>query len=79
MERKKARLVEIMLLSMMLICVNAWIGTESTVEIDSYRRLLLENGLGATPPMGYILLLHANNFFALNGREKKVHLRIGCI
>ncbi|XP_078162156.1 alpha-galactosidase-like [Carex rostrata] len=53
MEKKKARLVEIMLLSMMLICVNAWIGTESTAEIDSYRRLLLENGLGATPPMGW--------------------------
>lgn len=76
MEKKKARLVEIMLLSMMLICVNAWIGTESTAEIDSYRRLLLENGLGATPPMGYILLLHANKFFALNERDKKCILRI---
>lgn len=50
---KKARLVEMLLLSMMLICVNAWIGVESTAEIDSYRRLLLENGLGATPPMGW--------------------------
>jgi hypothetical protein len=61
MAGKKMRLVEMQLV-VMLFCVNAWIGAKSTADIVSHRRLLLENGLGATPPMGYILPLHANIF-----------------
>ncbi|KAJ3690205.1 hypothetical protein LUZ61_019369 [Rhynchospora tenuis] len=48
---KKVRLIKMLL--MMLICGSAWISAESTADIDSYRRLMLENGLGATPPMGW--------------------------
>ncbi|KAJ3682252.1 hypothetical protein LUZ60_014825 [Juncus effusus] len=46
------RLMEVSLL-MVMVCVHAWIEAESTVEIDSYRRRMLENGLAGTPPMGW--------------------------